>query len=169
MKKHFLTLVIFLFILSLQAAAQAQTAAQPGELLDPVTAKTDLYPANADANKEIEEALKTASTFHKRVMLIFGGNWCYDCHVLDYALHEGEAGRILAANYVLVHVDIGEADKNLDLAKKYRIPLDKGVPAIAIMESDGQLVYNSIVGEFEAARRMMKNDLIAFLQHWRKN
>jgi hypothetical protein len=30
-------------------------------VLKPVAVKTDLYPANADANKEIEEALKIAS------------------------------------------------------------------------------------------------------------
>jgi len=39
----------------------------------------------------------------------------YDCHVLDRALHEGEAGRVMKESFVLVHVDIGEADKNLDL------------------------------------------------------
>jgi thiol:disulfide interchange protein len=146
----------------------AQSAGQTGDVLDPVTVKTDLYPANADAKKEIDEALNEASRGHKRVMLIFGGNWCYDCHVLDHALHQAEAGMILKENYLLVHVDIGEADKNLDLAKKYKIPLDKGVPAVAILEPNGDLVYGSIVGEFESARRMMKDDLLAFLQHWRK-
>ena len=28
-----------------------------------------------------------AAKDHKRVILVFGANWCYDCHVLDMAFH----------------------------------------------------------------------------------
>jgi thiol:disulfide interchange protein len=139
---------------------------RPG-VLDPVTVKTNLYPAGADAAKEIADALKLAVTDHKRVLLVFGANWCYDCHVLDRALHEGAAGKIVGQSFLLVHVDIGQADKNLDLAKQYKIPMEKGVPAIAILGSDGKLRYGSREGEFEAARRMMKKDLVAFLNRWK--
>jgi VCBS repeat-containing protein len=142
----------------------------PGDaVLDPAVAKKDLYPADADAKKEIDEALKKAAGNHKRVLLVFGGNWCYDCHVLDRALHEGTAGQLMKEGFVLVHVDIGEADKNLDLLKEYKVPLEKGVPAVAILASDGNLLYSSGDGEFESARTMMKKDLVAFLQRWRKN
>lgn len=74
----------------------------------------------------------------------------------------------MKASFLLVQVDIGEADKNLDLAKKYKIPLEKGVPAVAILCSDGGLVYSSGNGEFEAARKMMKKDLVAFLKQWKE-
>jgi len=135
-------------------------------VLDPVVVKTDLYPADADASKEIAEALKLAATDHKRMLLVFGANWCYDCHVLDRALHYDKAGKIVSKSFVLVHVDIGEVNKNLDLAKQYKIPLEKGVPAVAILGSDGKLLYGSRAGEFEAARKMMKKDLVAFLNRW---
>ncbi len=138
-------------------------------MLSPVLSKTNLYSADADAKKEIDEALKQAIVGKKRVLLIFGGNWCYDCHVLDRALHEGDADQIVKERFVLVHVDIGEGDKNLDLAKKYKTPLDKGVPAIAILGDDGRLLYSSGDGEFESARTMMKKDLVAFLNRWKSN
>ena len=137
-------------------------------MLEPVAVKTDLYPADADATKEIGEALKLAATDHRRVLLEFGANWCYDCHVLDRALHDGAAGKIVSKSFVLVHVDIGEVNKNLDLAKQYKIPLEKGVPAVAILGSDGKLLYGSRAGEFEAARKMMMKDLVAFLNRWKK-
>jgi len=163
----FLTLAFKVFLISLGASSVgAQSPKQSNDLLEPVTVKTDLYPANADANEEIAGALRRAATECKRVMLIFGGNWCYDCHVLDQALHQGEAGKIVSGNFLLVHVDIGEGEKNLDLVKLYKIPLEKGVPALAVLERDGHLLYSSGQGEFEAARRMMKKDLIQFLRHW---
>lgn len=148
------------------AAAQNPSSTSDG-VLEPASVKTDLYPATVDAKKAIDDALKKAAAGHKRVMLIFGGNWCYDCHVLDQALHEGEAGRIVKQNYLLVHVDIGEGDKNLDLISKYKATLKKGVPVVTILAADARILYGSTNGEFEAARRMMKKDLVAFLKSWR--
>ena len=159
--------VAFTLLLTAQAFAQ-KPATSNGDVLEPVTVKKDLYPADADANKEIEEALKTAAGENKRVMLVFGGNWCYDCHVLDQALHEGDANRIMTDSFLLVHVDIGEGDKNKDLLEKFKVSLDKGVPVVAILGSDGKLLYGSNDGEFEAARRMMKKDLVAFLKRWKQ-
>ncbi len=137
------------------------------DLLTAAPDKDDIYPANADARQEIDDALKRALGEHKRVLLVFGANWCYDCHVLDRALHEGEAGKLVTEKYLLVHVDIGEGAKNAELVKEYRIPLDKGVPAVAVLDEDGKLLYSSGQGEFEAARRMLKKDLVKFLTRWK--
>ena len=162
--------VAVIFVAVCAGFSQAQQEARgKDEVLTPVITKGDLYPANADAKKEIDEALHKAVKDKKCVLLVFGANWCYDCHVLDRALHEGEAGQIVKERFVLVHVDIGEGGKNLDLAKKYKTPLDKGVPAVAILRDDGELLYSSGDGEFESARTMMKKDLKAFLQRWKGN
>jgi thiol:disulfide interchange protein len=158
--------LVFILFLALQAFGQKPEASN-GDVLEPVTAKKDLYPADADATKEIEEALKTAAAKSKRVMLVFGGNWCYDCHVLDQALHEGEAGRIMKERFLLVHVDIGEGDKNKELLERYKASLGSGVPVVVIVNGDGKVIYSASNGEFEAARRMMKKDLVAFLRKWK--
>ena len=162
-------LVTFLAVLLLTSSSFSQkpSARDDNDVLEGVSLKKDLYPADVDAKKEIEDALKQAAAGKKRVLLVFGANWCYDCHVLDRALHEGPAGKVVKESFLLVHVDIGEANKNLDLAKKYKIPLDKGVPAVAVLGGDGTLLYSSGDGEFESARRMMKKDLVGFLLRWR--
>jgi thioredoxin 1 len=129
--------------------------------------KKNLYPADADAQKEIQEALQSAAKSHKRVMLVFGGNWCYDCHVLDAAFHTQEIAPIVNRNFIVVHVDIGEYNKNLDVAKKYDVPLEKGVPAAAILDSDGKLVMSQKNQEFEKARSMSPEDILAFLNKWK--
>jgi ketosteroid isomerase-like protein len=127
----------------------------------------DVYPANANANEEIAAALKAAAKTGKRVLLDFGGNWCYDCHVLDEAFHTAEIAPILNRNFVVVHVDVGEFNKNLDLAKKYDVPLEKGVPAMAVLESDGKLLFSQKRGEFEKARSLAPEDILAFLNRWK--
>jgi hypothetical protein len=57
-------------------------------------------------------------------------------------------------------------DKNLDIAKKYDVPLDRGVPAIAVLDSNGTLLFSQKRGEFEAARYMAPEDILAFLHAW---
>ena len=160
-------LALFALLMFCSIGFAQSNAANSDDVLKPITIKKDLYPADADAKKEIDDALKISANENKRVLLIFGGNWCYDCHVLDQALHEGEAGKIVKENFLLLHIDIGEGDKNLDLVKKYKTSLDKGVPTVAILGSDGQVVYSSSDGEFEAARSMLKKDLVAFLNQWK--
>src|SRR5262249_20431668 len=129
--------------------------------------KRDIYPANVDAEAEIAEALLNATKTNRRVILVFGGNWCYDCHVLDAAFHSPEIAPTLNKNFVVVHVNIGEFDRNLNLADKYEVPLQKGVPASVVLESNGKLLFSQKHGEFEAARSMTKQDVLAFLNKWK--
>jgi len=127
----------------------------------------DLYPASADANNEIAEAVRKATEMQKRVLVVFGGNWCYDCHVLDEAFHSPEISPTVDKYFEVVHVDIGQMDKNLEIAKKYDVPLDRGVPAIAVLERDGKLLFSQKRGEFEAARSMAPEDILDFLNKWK--
>ena len=155
----------FVILICGVTALGQEPAAKNKDILEPATPSA-IYRANADAGQDIQEALKRATSEHKRVLLVFGANWCYDCHVLDQAMHEGEAGKLVSEKYLLVHVDIGEGEKNPELVKEYKIPLDKGVPAVAVLDADGKLLYSSGEGEFEAARRMLKKDLVKFLTRW---
>lgn len=128
--------------------------------------RKEIYNASLDANTEIADAVKKAGAEHKRVLVVFGGNWCFDCHVLDEAFHSPEIAPTLNKSFVVVHIDIGQMDKNLDVAKKYDVPLDRGVPALAVLDSDGKLLFSQKRGEFEAARSMAPEDILAFLHKW---
>ena len=142
--------------------------AQSKKPLGKPTEKRDIYPASVDAKAEIAEALANALKTHRRVILVFGGNWCYDCHVLDEAFHSPEIAPTLNKNFVVVHVDVGKFDKNLDIADKYEVPLKNGVPASAVLGSDGKLLFSQKHGEFEAARSMATEDVLAFLNKWKQ-
>ena len=149
------------------AGSAIEARAQAPRMLPPPTERRNLYPDGVDAKAEIAEALAEAKKTHRRVLLIFGGNWCYDCHVLDAAFRSKEIAPTLNQNYILVHVNIGEYDKNLDLADKYQIPLKKGVPAAAVLKSDGTLVVSQKNQEFEKARSMTTDAVLAFLEKWK--
>jgi thiol:disulfide interchange protein len=131
------------------------------------SAGRDIYPDPAQAKTDLAAALKTAGETHKRVLLDFGGNWCGDCIVLDMYMHNPQNRPLLDANYVLVHINVGRMDENVDIAKQYKVPLEKGVPAMAVLTEKGRLLYSQENGQFESMRRMEPSDVTQFLVQWK--
>lgn len=137
-------------------------------LKQPADMKKDLYPANADAHAEIKEAEERAAKAHKRLLLVFGANWCFDCHVLDLAFQRPEIAPILAANYEVVHVDIGpDGKKNGGVLQQFDVTLSKGVPVVVVADSDGKVVFSQKNGEFEDARQLTPEFLVEFLNQYK--
>ena len=78
-------------------------------------------------------------------------------------------GPTAAAHFVLVRVNVGDKgiDHNIDLAQRYGIPLNKGVPALAVLDSDGRVVFSQKNGEFESMSRMDTRSVNEFLTRWK--
>jgi hypothetical protein len=136
-------------------------------LPEPKIPNTHLYPDADGAHKDLDAALAAAQVDHKRVLVIFGANWCYDCHVLDTAMHSEPLASIVGDNYHVVHINIEEGNSNSDLADRFQVPLDKGVPSLAVIDGSGQLITSQKQGEFESAAKIGIEDIRAFLNHWK--
>jgi thiol:disulfide interchange protein len=142
---------------------------EPKRILpQPAKPNVSLYSDPREAGAELQAALAKAATEHKRVLVMFGGNWCYDCHVLDTTFHSPEFAPLMDANFVVVHINIGDEGKdNNDLAARLGVALDKGVPSLGVLEPDGKVVYAQKNGEFEATEKIGPQDVRAFLEKWK--
>jgi thioredoxin 1 len=136
------------------------------KLAQPTALNEKIYPTG-DAHAQIEQAVTSATRAHKNILLVFGADWCYDCHVLEKAFHRPDIAAVLNPNFQVVDVDIGNEDKNLDIAAQYQVPLNRGVPAIAILDSKGALLFSQKNGEWERARALGPEDLLALLKQWK--
>jgi thioredoxin 1 len=154
---------LFIVLVLVATGALGQWVNAPLKI--PEQRNPNLYRADANAHQEIAQNLAEARKEGKRVLLVFGANWCEDCYALDYAFHQPRIEPLLDANFKVVHVDIGQKDKNLDLAKKYHIDPEKGVPSLAVLSSRGGLLYST--KEFDRARMMTEQDVIQFLTAWK--
>ncbi|HEX3374992.1 MAG TPA: thioredoxin family protein [Edaphobacter sp.] len=124
----------------------------------------NLYSETANPTADIAAALAQASREHKRVLLDFGGNWCGDCQLLDIYYRQSPNAELLTKYFILVHVNIGHMDKNVDVAKKYNVPINKGVPALAVIDANGRLLYSERAKEFE---HTTPQAITAFLNRWK--
>jgi len=152
---------------SLVIAAGFGCRKSPAPVAEEEPGHAAIYPDGGQAGADIAAALERAAREKKRVLLDFGGNWCGDCQVLEIYFHDAANRNLLESNYVLVPVNIGRYDENLDIAAKYGVPVSKGVPALAVLDPNGQLVYSQRNGEFEAIRKLDSTSVTAFLLQWK--
>jgi len=153
----------------LQTQREDMAPNPPRRLPQPAKPNTNLYAPPEKAPAEIKAALAGAAKDHKRVILVFGANWCYDCHVLDATFHSKDIAPLVIANYHVVHINVGDdGDRNLDLANHYGIPLKTPprVPSLAVLDPDGKLVFAQQHGEFDNSAILSPADVTGFLKKW---
>jgi thioredoxin 1 len=120
------------------------------------------YDEKADAAVDVQHAIAAAQSAHKQVLLVFGANWCPDCRALDQAMH-GSSQHLIDSKFEVVKIDIGNFDKNLDLAQRYGNPIAKGIPAVVVVGPANQVVYSTRNGELANARQMSEQGIFDFL------
>ncbi len=125
-----------------------------------------IYPDVDAAQGDVAAALKTAKREHKRVLVDFGGDWCGDCQVLNVYFHQPENSGLLKDHFVLVDVNVGRIDQNLDVGTKAGVNLKKGVPALAVLDADGASLYGQS-GQFSDMRHMESASVHDFLEKWK--
>jgi len=121
------------------------------------------YDENANAGEQISAALEKAKLKNRYVLLQMGGNWCPDCRTLGEYFSRPEIKTWLDERVVLVSVDVGEWDRNLDIVEEYENPISEGIPALVLLNSNNEVMFATLAGELASARSMSKNDLIDWL------
>ena len=155
----------------LALAALLQSTPIPAPVITPVTPGTvTIIPApfptpfssRSDSNADLDAALVAARTSGKHVLVVFGANWCGDCRALDTAMKQGRLKELVEAKFVVVKVDVGRFDRNVDVAQRYGVPLKKGIPTVAVLAADGSASFATSGGELANAREMGEDALVAF-------
>jgi thiol:disulfide interchange protein len=127
-------------LLLLTCAAQSVTAT-----------KQPLYPKPAEARPALKAALAKAKAEHRLVLVDFGANWCPACQGLNELFASNANVReALARRFVVLNVNVGDFDRNLDLAENLAVDLDDtGIPVLAVLDADGRVLAVQETGAFE--------------------
>ncbi len=120
------------------------------------------YDEKANATVDVQQAIAAAQGTHKQVLLVFGANWCPDCRALDKAMH-GSSQHLIDSRFEVVKIDVGNFDKNLELARRYGNPIAKGIPAVVVVGPADQIVYSTRNGELANAGQMSEQAIFDFL------
>jgi protein disulfide-isomerase len=137
----------------------------PASSATATAAAPESYDSTRDAAADVAAAKAAAAKDGRPVLIDFGANWCPDCVVLGKTFTQPSTASLLA-NYHVVRVDVGEFDHNLELTAHYVDLQTSGIPALAVMDSQGHAMVNTNQGEFASARSMPEAEVDAFLKKW---
>lgn len=134
----------------------------PAGLAVPIAAP---YDATADAHQAVAQALGQARRTGKRVVLDFGGNWCPDCRMLGGVLAIPAVDTWVRDHFVLVRIDVGRKDRNLDIAAGYGVTIT-AVPTVLVVTADKRLVNGAEVFGLADARHVSAQAVVDLLARW---
>ena len=100
----------------------------------------------------------------KQPILIFGGNWCPDCRILDGTLQLPTIKKFMEEKYQIMHIDIGRYDKNMDLISYFGIPKEKGVPRVLVFNKYKIILNKESTKEWTTARDRVKQEVFDYFQ-----
>lgn len=148
--------------------AAALAAALAGPALTPALAAESPaphapYDEQAQARVDINKAIAKATAERKQVLVVYGANWCKDCLALDRGFGQGPLGAEIARRFVTVKVNVGRFDRNVDVANQMGVTLKKGIPTVAVLDADGQVLGATLGGELADARNMGEDAVLDVL------
>jgi thiol:disulfide interchange protein len=166
-------------LIAVAGCSTARTpAASPGSSASPKSSATASpsagprvvlgdYDAGRNPAKDIKAALALAARDHRNVLIDFGADWCLDCRVLTKLSRSGKVATLLSDGYHVVSVDVGEFDRNLDVAATYHLNLQtSGIPALVVLDPKGKVRVATNDGSFANARSMEAGEVADFLSRW---
>jgi thioredoxin 1 len=122
------------------------------------------YSPTADARREIADAKAHAAANGKMLMVTFGANWCPDCLTLHKDLEDPVTREYAHRKFEMVNVDVGEFDKNADVARELGVAPVNGIPLAVFFSSDGRPICDTRRGELEPSRHYTSSEILDFLK-----
>lgn len=131
--------------------------------------------------KKIEEDSKTKEIYFEtlnyaheknlKLILVFGADWCKDCRSLkERFVNHPNISSLINSNFVVLNIDVGQFDKNLEFAKNFGSPQEKGIPSLVIIDpsQNDKILASTNAGEFSNASNMNDESIENYLKKFGK-
>ncbi len=109
--------------------------------------------ADAATLLRIQNARAQSQANGRFLMVEFGADWCIDCRELSRRLQEESTRNEMAEHFDVVGVDVGEFDRNVDVARALGIDMNQGIPAAEFFAPAG----------IQSSRRVGVNPILEYL------
>jgi thioredoxin-related protein len=136
--------------------------------------RASIYDKSADANVQVAKAAERAKKGDKRILLMFGGDWCGWCHKLHGLFKSNrEIAQTLYNEYELVTVDL-ESPNGATLLKTCKDALTKeelqkgvGYPFLAVLDAEGKVITAQRTNDLEEGDHHDPTRVADFLEKWK--
>lgn len=122
------------------------------------------YNGEIYSESDIERFLNSSINKSKQPIIIFGGNWCPDCRILEGTLQLPTIKKYMIEHYEIMHVDVGRYDKNMNLISYFKIPKEEGVPRVLVFDINKNILNMESTKEWTTARDRKQQEIFNYFQ-----
>ena len=143
-------ILAFGLCVSLAACAANYSAAQP-TIFSSSLSSTRVIPRHVsgepmpffttdDAKSDLQATLDKAALSGKKPLVVMGANWCHDSRALAAHFETPKFTTLLRDHYEPVYIDVGQKDRNVDIAQRYGYAPIEGTPTVIILSPHGEVL-----------------------------
>lgn len=127
------------------------------------------YHPEANAELDIQNAVKLAKKEHKNVIIQAGGNWCIWClRFNNYVQQTPELKQIVDENFIYYHLNWSPENKNEKIFSKYDNPGEKfGYPVFIVLDENGKLIHTQDSSVLEEGSGYSLQKVKDFFNAWK--
>lgn len=126
------------------------------------------YHAESDAWADLNATLAAARESGKRSIIVMGANWCHDSRGLAYHLENPEfRAEHITPYFEQVYIDVGEKNRNIDIAQKFGLEDIKGTPTIFVLTNEGDVLNLDTAPTWRNAASRSKEEIIEYFKGFR--
>ena len=122
------------------------------------------YNGEIYSESDIERFLDSSINKSKQPIIIFGGNWCPDCRILEGTLQLPTIKKYMIEHYEIMHVDVGRYDKNMNLISYFKIRKEEGVPRVLVFDNKKNILNMESTKEWTTARDRKQQEIFNYFQ-----
>lgn len=126
------------------------------------------YDAARDATADVETALDLSAENETLGLIVMGANWCHDSRALAGHFAEGRLATLIEEKYELVYVDVGQKNRNIDIAKSFGLANIVGTPTIIVTASDGSVLNLDTAPSWRNAASRSEADIYDYFEGFTK-
>lgn len=100
-----------------------------------------LFDSERDASADVDAALAKGKAENKITLVVMGANWCHDSRALaGWFTTDEDIINLLDRNYVVTYVDVGQKNRNIDIAQRFGIAEIVGTPTVIMVDPAGTVL-----------------------------
>src|SRR5688572_13276562 len=131
--------------------------------------KPTVYNPEANANADLQAAIKEAKAKNKHVLVQVGGNWCSWCLKFhNLTTTDAQLDSTLKAGFVVLKINHSKEVPNLEVLEKLEYPQRFGFPVFVVLDGNGKRLHTQNSAYLEEDKGYSKKKIMEFLSHWSK-
>lgn len=125
------------------------------------------YDSGQDALRDVENIIAAAKADDKLALVVMGANWCHDSRGLaaQFEKERFKSG-ILNDYYKLLYVDVGQKDRNINIANRFGLETIEGTPTVFIVDGDGTVLNLDTAPTWRNAASRHEDDIAKYFEDY---